>query len=514
MAEKKAHKKLEYVQDMRVKAFDLKAGKYICILNEADAKELGILPLERVEIYSPKTKRRVTCVADITDSMVGVDEIGVFNHAKEKLRVKTLDRVEVKAVPRPKSVAYIKKKLAGKTLSKEEIFAIVHDLGRNTLSEIEAAAFVSAVYVRGYTLDETVYMTQALAEDGLQLRISKKPVVDKHSVGGVNGRATMIIVPILASAGCYVPKTSSRSITSAAGTADAMEVLANVSLTAGQIKRIVEKIGGVIAWGGALELAPVDDKIIKIEHPLALDPQGQIVASVMAKKASVGAKYVVVDIPVGPDVKVNSRETAEEIARVFIEVGKKMGIRVEVVVTDGTEPSGRAFGPALEARYVLEILEGIFYDNLAQKSCELAGVMLELCGKAKEGQGFKKAKEILESGIALKKMKEIIKAQGVKVLRSKNVHLGKYKEQVFAKEGGEIRKINIRECMHITKLAGAPGHKRAGLLLKVEEGQNVKKGDLIFEIYAENERKIKLAKKYAKESAIVEMEKIILQTFG
>src|SRR3989338_3373018 len=343
----------EYSQKMGVKIFDIESKALISILHEKDARELGVFPLERIELVCPRTKKRVVTVIDTTKSMVKIDQIGIFKDVQKILGLKEDDELMVSPSLQPESVRFIKKKLRGLELTPVEITAIVNDIAQNRVSEIEASAFMAAVYIHGNTLPEIVAMTKALANGGERLQLSKTPVVDKHSIGGINGRVTLVLVPIMASAGVYIPKTASRSITSAAGTADAMEVLADVELSVAQIKQITEKIGGVICWGGGVELAPGDDKIIKIEHPLSLDPEGQVIASVMAKKFAVGAKYLIIAIPVGPDMKVDNREKAEAMAKRFVEVGKRLGMKVEVALTDGTEPLGRAFGPALEAKYAL-----------------------------------------------------------------------------------------------------------------------------------------------------------------
>ncbi|MBN2067780.1 MAG: thymidine phosphorylase, partial [Candidatus Diapherotrites archaeon] len=188
-------------------------------------------------------------------------------------------------------------------------------------------------------------------------------------------------------------------------------------------------------------------------------------------------------------------------------------IKVEAVLTDGTEPSGRAFGPVPEAKYVMEILEGKFFDNLAQKSCELAGVLFELVGKTKKGRGFALAKEILESGKALEKMKEIIKAQGAICLNSKDIEEATMKKTVKSNSFGEISRINVKECIRIARIAGAPAHKKAGLYLHVEEGQKIKKGQKLFTIFSENRRKLQLAESYAKKTNAIELQRIILEKF-
>lgn len=499
---------------LAAKPLPIRAGKLIAIIHEDVARQLGIFPLDRIEIKNPETKKKVVAIVDVTNSMVSNKELGLFEDTINELRVRDSHTLEVRAVERPKSVEYIKKKISGKALTEAEIKTIVADLDQNRLSDVEVGAFMSAVYIHGYNMAETVAMTKALVENGKRIRFDVSPVVDKHSIGGINGRATMVIVPMVASAGLYMPKTSSRSITSAAGTADAMEVLADVCLDVEQIREITEKVGAVICWGGALNLAPVDEKIIKVEYPLSLNPQGQIIASVLAKKASVSSKYIVIDIPVGPGLKIEDNKQGELLAEKFIAVGRRLGMRIEAVLTDGSQPSGPAFGPALEAKHAMQILEGKRFDSLAQKSCELAGVLFELVGKAKRGQGFDYAKKILKSGKPLKKMKQIIKAQNGHISSSRQIKPAPYKEEIIAKREGEIARIDVRRLIHIARLAGAPYDKKAGVLLNVEPADNVAKGDIFYTIFAENKRKLALAVREARRSPSIKLSKIILKKIG
>ncbi len=497
-------------EKFKVKILDIKAGKFICIVNRETAQKLGVTALDRIELINPKNRRKIVSLIDLTEEMVKTNEIGVYIDVKEKINCKENQLIEVTPVKKPESIKFIKKKMKGEKLSQKEIESIVQNIAENKISEIETAAFVTSVYIQGLDLDETTFMTKALIKSGKKLKLRGK-IVDKHSIGGLNGRATMIVVPIIASTGLKIPKTSSKAITSAAGTGDAMNVLANVSLTTKKIMQITNKVGGVIAWGGAVDLAPADDKIIKIEHPLSLDPEGQVIASVMAKKASVGAKYLVIDLPVGKETKVKTMKKAESMAKKFIEVGKRLGIKVEVIITNGEEPSGSAFGAALEAKEALEILEGKKFNNLAQKSVELSGALLELAGKAKKGKGNEMALKILKTGQALKKMKEIIKAQGKKCLTSKEIKTAKFKEKILAPKNGEISELNVYLLAHTARIAGAPGNPLAGVLLKVDEGKKVKKGEELFEIHSCNKRKLKAAVEFVKKNKVFEMEKVILK---
>jgi len=501
-----------YIHKLAVKAFPIQTGKVVVILHEVDAKDLGVFTGERVELENSKSGNKCVAIADVTHHAVKVGQIGFYEEALEKLKCKNGNVILVKATESLKSVDLIRKKMTGEKLTNEEINTIVRDIADDRLSEIEATAFVSAIFMRGLDLDETIAMTKALIADGNKMAFTKGIVVDKHSVGGTNGRATMIIVPIVASTGLLMPKTSSRSITSAAGTADSMEVLANVSMSMEKIRKITEKCGGVIAWGGAVDLAPADDKIIKIEHPLSLDPEGQVIASVLAKKASVGSKFVVIDLPVGKYVKIKDKEVALRMAKKFVQVGKEVGMHVEAVITDGEEPSGLAFGPALEAKYALEVLEGKRFDNLAQKSCELAGALLEMVGKAKPTQGYSMALNILQSGKALKKMKEIIKAQDGKIFSSDEIKLSKLKKDFRAGTEGILEEINIKTVTKIARLSGAPANPLAGVMLSKLVGEKVKDGEILMTIYAENPEKLKAAEQYALKELPFRFKRIILQT--
>ena len=299
-------RKMLYSLSLQTRIFDFHSSAFVAVLHEKDALDLGVRALDRVEVLNPKLKRSAVAVIDITEREVRKGEIGLFEELRKELLIKKPVKVEVRAVPALESVSFIRKKIRGEKLSSVEIQKIVQDINAGKISELELSAFMTSVFIRGFDIEETVSMTNALLSNGKRIEFAKKPIVDKHCIGGINGRSTLVLVPVIAAAGYCIPKTSSKAITSAAGTADSMECLANASLPLKKLKQVVEKTNACIAWGGALDLAPVDDKIIKVEHPLKLDPQGQIIASVMAKKAAVGSKFVVIDLPVGPEVKLAS----------------------------------------------------------------------------------------------------------------------------------------------------------------------------------------------------------------
>jgi AMP phosphorylase len=291
-----------------------------------------------------------------------------------------------------------------------------------------------------------------------------------------------------------------------------MEVLAPVIFDAQEIERLVDETGGVICWGGGVNLAPADDIFIKVEHPLAIDPHNLAICSVMAKKYAVGADYVVIDLPMGSETKVRTMEEAKKYARDFMALGEKLGIKVECAVTYGDKPVGRAIGPALEAREALQALEGSAPSSLTEKSCELAGFILEAGGVARKGEGKGRAYDVLQSGEALNKMREIIEAQGGDPsITSEKVEVGPHKATITSPGSGYAVGMSNNALVRIARAAGAPRDKGAGLLLVLSKGEKVKKGDPLFEIYAESEYKLEQAVKLANQLQPIELEGMLLE---
>ena len=485
---------------LKVKDMDIETGGIlIALLNENDARKLDLHPEDRIGIY--RRKKKVIAVLDIAESEKACPEgkVGLFEEMINLLGVKHGDIVDVVIEHKPESLSFIKKKMDGKRLKPKEIEAIVYDIVDNELTAIELTYFISACYTHGLSLEETVALTKAMIKTGDTLKLNKYPVVDKHCLGGVAGnRTSMIAVPILAAAGLTVPKTSSRSITSPAGTADTMEVLCNVCHSMKDIKRIVEKTNGCIVWGGAVNMAPADDKIIKVENPLRIDAEGNMLSSIMAKKGSVSSTHVIIDIPLGKGAKIESRKEANKLSREFKKIGNALGMKIKVVITDGSQPIGNGIGPALEARDVLWLLKNDKRapQDLRKKSLMLAEETLEMCGMDR-----KLAKEMLESGKAYKKMIQIINAQGKRITDPDKIKPAKLKYEYRAKKSGKITHIDNGFISRVARLAGAPQDKDAGMYLYKHKGDNVKKGEVIFTLYAEIRQKLEFAVDALKEGS-------------
>lgn len=497
----------------KVKKFDLDAGKPVIILNREDAKKYELNEYDRVLLKSNGLES--IAFIDITENMVPPGVVGLFGDVHRKAKFKEGENVEITYLKKPRSLQYIRRKLDGHELLPNEVDEIVAGVMDGTLSDTELAVFISAVYTEGLNLDESVALTNSIVKSGDTLDLGKgKIVVDKHSIGGITGRTTMLITPILAACGAYVPKTSSRAITSAGGTADAMEVLCSVNFTVEEIEKIVLDTKGCIVWGGGAHLAPVDDKLIKIRNSFNLDPRGMLLASIMAKKKSVGAEYVVVDLPVGRGSKMKDDEEAKELAMDFKKISERLGIKASVLLTDGTDPIGWGVGPSLETIDVIDVLQGKGPTDLLDKSCTLSGALLEMCGLAQPGMGYKISMDTIKNGKALKKFEEIVHAQGgAKKLKVDDLPVGKYKAEVLCPSNGRVDYVSNRRVATVARAAGAPKMVGSGVRLFCEDGYIVKKGDVLFEIYSDSETQLSHALKVAEEIQPIELKKVLLETF-
>ncbi|MEK6847882.1 MAG: thymidine phosphorylase [Nanoarchaeota archaeon] len=473
------------------------AGLHVAMLNVETAKELGLQAQEMILIKTiSKHPKETTAILDIIEDELKKDEILFTSEVVLKLKLKKNQKVDINLAPVPKSVDFIKKKLEGKKLSKKEIEQITVDIVNDRLSEAEIALFVAAMYKVGMSTKETVYLINAIIKTGNRFSLNNKFVVDKHSIGGVAGnRTTPIVVSICAAAGLTFPKTSSRAITSAAGTADVMETIARVEFTIKELKEILKKTGAFIIFGGGMGLVPADSKIIKVEKALNIDPKSQLIASIMSKKFAVGSKYILIDIPYGKSAKIQTRKKAETLKRELITLGRYFNKKIKPIITDGSQPIGNGIGPALELMDIIKVLDPKVKGpiDLEKKSLFLAGNLFELAGRAKKGAGIAMAEKILYSGKAFEKFKEIVKAQHGSLRRIK---YSKLKKDILSNKTGEIREIDNRKMNNLAKIAGSPIDKSAGVYLYHHVGEKVKKGEKLVTIYSETKTRLNEAAKF------------------
>ena len=396
----------------------------------------------------------------------------------------------------PASASLIRAKAYGDRLDQTGFAAIVSDTLDSRLSDLDLAAFVTACAGDRLDTAETVALTRAMKDAGQTLDWGGQTVLDKHCVGGLPGnRTTPIVVAIVAAAGYLIPKTSSRAITSPAGTADTMEVMAPVALDAAALRRAVEAEGGCIVWGGGLALSPADDHFIRVERPLDFDSTGQLVASVLSKKAAVGATHALIDMPVGPTAKVRSSKAAEALGARLSSVAHALGLRLALHVSDGTAPVGRGIGPALEARDVLAVLRRApdAPDDLRLRALDLAGHLLELAPEAGRRPGRDRAQALLDSGAAEEKFMAICAAQG----GFQEPQAAVQRIEIPSQRDGRVLAMDNRRIARIAKLAGAPRQKCAGIHMRVRIDDQVVKGQPLCEIHAETPGELAYALAYA-----------------
>lgn len=447
----------------------------------------GFQALSKVEVRA--NGHRILATLNVVDdeNIVSCGELGLSVAAYAQMEVTGHPSVTVSQAEPPESIGALHRKLGGERLGLEDLRGIVRDIAEHHYSRIELTAFVVATHRDDLDREEVYFLTEAMIEAGRRLDWHEALVVDKHCIGGIPGnRTSMLIVPIVAAHGMLCPKTSSRAITSPAGTADTMEVLANVELPVEQLQKIVRNHRGCIAWGGTANLSPADEVLISVERPLALDSPGQMVASILSKKIAAGSNYLVLDIPIGPTAKVHSMADAQRLRRLFEYVAKRMNLSLDVVITDGRQPIGFGIGPVLEARDVMRVLENDPRApvDLRQKALRLAGRLIECDPDVRGGDGFAIARDILDSGRALAKMNDIIQAQGSKSFDHNNPELGALTFEVRSPKAGVVAGFDNLQLARIARFAGAPKVKNAGVNLLCKLGDAVQTGTLLYRVHA------------------------------
>src|SRR5689334_6669691 len=431
------------------------------------------------------------------DGLVGPDEIGLAEPAFRRFAEGEGSLVTVTPAPPPESLGAVRAKIHGQTLSDAAIDAIVSDIAHYRYSDMEIAAFLvgSASFMTSGVL---VALTRAMAQAGTQLKWPSPMVVDKHCIGGIPGnRTSMIVVPIVAAHGLTIPKTSSRAITSPAGTADTMEVLARVNVGVEEMKSIVAACNGCMIWGGHVNLSPADDILISVERPLCLDTREQMVASIISKKVAAGSTHLLIDLPVGPTAKLVNATEAMRLRKLFEFVGDRFGLSVEVITTDGSQPIGNGIGPVLEAEDVMAVLanDPAAPVDLREKSLRLAAHLLEYDPALRGGAGYARARDLLESGAALRQMHRIMYAQGPSDCNS---DLGPLTFDVKAATDGIVSGIDCLQLNRLARTAGAPLDKGAGIRLFKKIGSRVEQGEPLYRVHTFDRAECTLAETAAK----------------
>lgn len=458
----------------------------------------------RVEIKNTKSKV-VGELVIVEGDEVKKDEIGLSDKAFKMLNLNEGELVTVSHIPTLTSFAAVRAKMFGHAFSKEDMFAIIKDIVDGYYSPSHIAAFCGVCEGGNMNEDEISYLTDAMIKTGQRIDWGVDMVVDKHCIGGIPGnRTTNVAIPIVAAFGLYIPKTSSRAITSPSGTADTMEVFCNVNVPLEEMKKIVKEQHGCIVWGGSVDLSPSDDLIINTKKLLNIDSEGQMVASILSKKIAAGSTHALIVAPVGPTAKVKTEEDFKRLKKTFETVGEKLGVHVVVAHEDGSQPVGNGIGPALEAIDVLKVLkdEPDAPQDLKEISIDLAGQILEFSPNVKKGEGAKIAREILESGKAYQKFQDIMKAQG----DVREIPVAKFTYDYLSKNDGKVVEIDNKKLSQTCRIAGAPENKVAGLYLYKHLNDTVKKGEKIFTIHSNSKGELEQAIKFVEENELYKIK--------
>lgn len=475
---------------MQLKANPLEleaGGPLVVVMNTEDAADLGVTSSDRIYVRHQETY--AICILNLS-SRDERGQLGVYREVSKRLGVIKGDKLTVEPARRPESLDFVREKINGERLVPWKIERIVGDVVERHLSDIELAAFVTSLHIHGVSMEEVEALSRTMIWSGKTIDFGRSPILDKHSIGGVPGdKTTLIVTPTVAAAGYTIPKSSSRAITSPAGTADRMETLAPVDIPFSEIQDMVEKIGACIVWGGSIDLAPADDLFIRVEYPLSIDPL--LLPSIMSKKKAMGSTHVVIDIPTGIGAKIATLSEAEQLASDFIELGNRFDMKIQCAITEGSQPISYSIGPILEAREALKTLYGEGPHELVDKSTTLSGILFEMVGHE---NGKQMAHDLIMKGKSLEKMREIIEAQGGDPeVKPMDLVPGKFFHDVPVPETGRILWYNNRDLVKIARAAGTPNDKGAGIQLFAKTGDKVVEGETLYRIYSEKISKLENA---------------------
>jgi len=434
----------------------------------------------------------------VDNEFFDIGYIGLNKLAFNMLDVTESDVISIAQASPISSMSEVRGKIYNQPFTDQGLKSLINDIKLGRLTDIDISSFITICAGGRLSADEIIWLTKAMVDSGQQMSWPTKVVVDKHCIGGIPGnRTTPIVVSIVGSCGLFMPKTSSRAITSPAGTADAMESITEVDISLNRMRTVLLEANACLVWGGSVNLSPADDILIRVEKALNIDSDGQLIASVLSKKIAAGSTHVLIDVPVGKTAKVRTREDAKNLCMLMMHVGNELGIKVKTMITNGSTPIGNGIGPTLEIKDVLSVLENASDapNDLKVKSLHLSAKIIEMSGLAKKGNGLKVAVEALASGQALTKFKQICRLQG----GSKKLKHATFTENILCETSGVVSEMDNRKIARLAKLAGAPDVKTAGLYLHKKTGDQVNIGDLLMTIHAESKGQVLYALDYYKQ---------------
>jgi len=316
-----------------------------------------------------------------------------------------------------RAIDVIRNKRDGRELSCEEINGLVHAYTVGDVPDYQVSAWLMAVVLRGMTRAETAALTDAMLHSGEVLDFSSLPQrkVDKHSTGGVGDKTSLVLAPLLATAGVAVPMISGRGLGHTGGTLDKLEAIPgfNVNLAVAEFRRVLETSGCAMI-GQTPEIAPADRKLYALRDVTGtVESPYLICASIMSKKLAEGIDALVLDVKTGSGAFMKKEKDAAFLAELMVETGERMGKQVVALITDMDQPLGKMIGNALEVIEVIEILRGRGPEDLRELCLHLAGWMLHLGGVSKSvAEGTQLSAQLISSGKALEKFRQMIQLQG------------------------------------------------------------------------------------------------------
>lgn len=424
-------------------------------------------------------------------------------------------------------VDLIEKKKQGQVLSKEEINFLINSLMDETAPDYQIAAWLMAVYFKGLTEDETSYLTEAMINSGEVIDFGDltDSIVDKHSTGGVGDKVTITLIPLLAAAGIPVAKLSGKGLGHTGGTIDKLESIPgfNTKLTIQELIAQVKKINVAIA-SQTQNLTPADGKLYALRDVTAtVDSMPLIASSVVSKKIASGAKNIILDVKYGSGAFMKTPEEAVQLSKLMVNIGKILNKSITAVITSMEEPLGRAVGNSLEIIESIEFLKGnIKEGDVAELTYSFASIALVQLGMYHDKSAAKAyLKELVHSGKALEKLKELIAAQGGNPDIVNNYDLfdlPAYKVECEAKKSGYVHNIDAYKIAYACKILGAGRDRKTdpidysvGVYLNKKSGQGVNEGDVLYTIYSNDPEKTKIAQRYCDEAFDIAKDKPVQQ---
>ncbi|MDR1426106.1 MAG: thymidine phosphorylase family protein [Rickettsiales bacterium] len=490
---------------VKVKVFNINTGsRNFVFLNRNSPLVIreGFDVMSRLELTSEE--KSVYGTLYFSDDLIDSGSIGITKTSAKKLKVRNGDKISVKHMESLQSFSVIRDKLRGKPFTREGILEVIGDVVAGKYTDMHMACLCSATEGEQLSKEEIEYFARAMIETGKTLKWDYDIVVDKHCIGGIPGnRTTPPVIAIVAEYGLHIPKTSSRAITSPAGTADVMEVMTDIMVPTEDMKRIVSEVNGCLVWGGAVDLNPSDDVIINVKKQLNFDSKGQMLASIISKKVAAGSTHILIDIPYGQSAKTKTLQSAKSLKRDFEELGTRLGVNVFVNISDGSQPVGNGIGPALEARDIVSLLknEENAPQDLREKVLYLAGLILEFDSKVEKGTGRSIAENILNSGKAWERFKKICEAQGNG--KMKEIPTAKFTFDIVSKKTGVVDCFDNRKLAQVARFAGCPSQWAAGIYLYKHIGDKIKAGETLYTIHSNSEGELEMAKKVAGDDEII-----------